>query len=179
MQTYIALLRGINVGGKNILHMEDLKALLAELDLHNIKTYVQSGNVVFQSEAQDISKLGEKIGAAIEQQHGFESQVLIFESNDFGNAVAANPFPEAEYQPNTLHLTFLASEPQEPDLEAIEAVKKYSERYKLLGRVFYLYAPDGIGRSKLAASVERLLGVPVTTRNWRTVEKIADMVKVK
>ena len=89
--------------------------------------------------------------------------------------MARNPFPEAESDPKTLHLGFLASVPNNPDLDKLETLKSDTERFRLIDTVFYLHAPDGIGRSKLAARAERLLGVPMTDRNWRTVVKLREM----
>lgn len=177
MDTYIALLRGINVGGHNILPMLELVTMLEEIGLSQIKTYIQSGNVVFQSEARKRVELSQKIGAAIEQRRGFAVQVMILDVNEFKRAIAANPFADIEAEPNALHFFFLASLPEQPDLKAIERVKKNSEQFKLIDKVFYLYAPEGIGRSKLAMNVEKLLGVAVTARNWRTVSKLMAMVQ--
>jgi uncharacterized protein (DUF1697 family) len=92
-------------------------------------------------------------------------------------AIEFNPFPEAESEPKTLHLNFLASIPKNPDLDALESIKSDRERFALKDRVFYLHAPDGIGRSKLAANTEKLLGVAITGRNWRTVCKVMTMAK--
>ena len=177
MLTYIALFRGINVGGNHILSMQALRTLLEQLDLQNVKTYIQSGNVVFQSDETDGSHLSEKISAEIEKDHGFEPRVLLLRQEEFEQAMKSNPFPEAEAEPKTLHIGFLASAPGHPDLEKLESIRKESERFELRGRYFYLHAPDGIGRSKLAASAERLLGVPMTDRNWRTVGKLLAMAK--
>jgi len=101
--------------------------------------------------------------------------VLVLESEEFEKAVRSNPFPEAESEPKSLHAYFLATPPERPDLEALEGIKGDRERFVLGDRVFYLHAPDGIGRSRLAARAEKLLGVPATARNWRTVRKVKDM----
>ena len=175
MRTYIALLRGINIGGHNILPMKELVTLLEALDLQDVKTYIQSGNVVFRSEEDDPALLSNKISAEIKQRYGFEPHVLLLELEELKETVEANPFPEAESEPKTLHVFFLAAEPANPDLEAITRLKRDSERYSLTGKRFYFFAPDGVGRSKLAANVERLLGVPATGRNWRTVCEIKKM----
>ena len=92
-------------------------------------------------------------------------------------AIAHNPFPEAEAEPKSLHFYFLADLPKVPNLAAIEQAKAPSEAFQLIGQVFYLHAPDGIGRSKLAASAEKKLGVATTARNWRTVQKLQTMVQ--
>jgi uncharacterized protein (DUF1697 family) len=177
MNTYIALFKGINVGGNNILPMLELVSVLEELGLSRIKTYIQSGNVVFQSKKINNVELSQKIVAAIRNRHGFIIQVLILDGDELQSAIAANPFPEAEAEPNTLHCFFLLSLPENPNLNALETVKKDSEQFRLIDKVFYLYAPEGIGRSKLATKVEKTLGVAVTARNWRTVSKLMAMVK--
>ncbi len=92
-------------------------------------------------------------------------------------AMVANPFPHAVSNPSRLHLGFLVAFPQNPDLQAIEKLEIPSEIFQLIGRVFYLYTPEGFGGSKLAASAERLLGAPMTYRNWNTVVKMAEMAR--
>jgi uncharacterized protein (DUF1697 family) len=178
MKTYIALFRGINVGGNNVLPMKDLVALLENLGSQNVKTYIQSGNVVFQTKEEDASLLSDKIRAAIKKSHGFEPNVLLLEVEEIEKAVGSNPFPEAESEPKTLHLFFLSSMPKNPDYDALESIKGDRERFALKDGVFYLHAPDGIGRSKLAANAEKVLGVAITGRNWRTVRKVMAMAKV-
>jgi uncharacterized protein (DUF1697 family) len=176
MKTFVALFRGINVGGRNSLPMRELVELLEGLELQEVKTYIQSGNVVFRSESEGSADLAGKMGDAIERSHGFRPEMMLLEVDELQRAIAANPFPEAESEPRTLHYFFLASEPEHADLEALESIRRESERFRLEGKVFYLHAPLGIGRSKLAARVEKSLGVAVTARNGRTVGKIRDMV---
>ncbi|MGH3090492.1 MAG: DUF1697 domain-containing protein [Rubrobacteraceae bacterium] len=175
MKTYIALFRGINVGGKNALPMKDLVALLEEIGLRNVETYIQSGNAVFQSEETNVSLLSEKITAAIEDSRGFAPRVLLLELEEMEKVVGSNPFSEAE--PKNLHTFFLASVPKNPDLDSLENIKSDSERFALEEGVFHLHAPDGIGRSKLAANAEKLLGVSATCRNWRTIRKVMEMAR--
>lgn len=177
MQTLIALLRGINVGGKNSLPMKELVGILTDLGCRNVKTYIQSGNVVFQHQDKNFAQLVGKIGMAIKKHHGFEPVVLLLSIKEFERAMAGNPFPEGELEPSTLHVGFLASAPKKPDLKTLESLRSESERYLLEGCCFYLHAPEGVGRSKLAARAEKLLGVAVTDRNWRTVCKIRELVK--
>jgi uncharacterized protein (DUF1697 family) len=177
MNTYIGLLRGINVGGKSALPMKELAALLADLGCCNVRTYIQSGNVVFQSAEADRSRLAREIGAEIGRRHGFAPEVLLLTIDDLERAISANPFPEAEPAPTTLHLGFLASTPINPDLKGLDNLKNESERFQLIDDAFYLHAPEGVGRSKLAARAERLLGVSMTDRNWRTVSKIREIAR--
>lgn len=165
------------MGGNNILPMLELVSVLEELGLSKIRTYIQSGNVVFQSEKTDSVGLLQKICAAIEERRGFVVQVLILDVDELQNAITSNPFAEIEAESNSLHCFFLSLLPEDPDLKALERVKKDSEQFRLIDKVFYLYAPEGVGRSKLAMKVEKALGVAVTARNWRTVRKIIELVK--
>ena len=177
MKTYVAFFRGINVGGKNRLPMKDLVATLENIGCRDVATYIQSGNAVFRSGEQDASLLAETIEAEIKERHGIEPRVLVLASDEIERAMRSNPFPEAESEPKTLHLYFLATPPERPDLDVLEGIKGDRERFVLGDGVFYLHAPAGMGRSKLAASVERLLGVPTTARNWRTVRKVMEMAQ--
>src|SRR5262249_46532917 len=177
MKTYIALFRGINVGGKNALPMKELVVVLEGLGSRNVKTYIQSGNAVFESKEKDASRLSNQISIEIKKRRGFEPHVLLLELADIERAITKNPFPEAETDPQALHVGFLASAPKNPNLKTLESLKRNSERFHLIDNVFYLHAPEGVGRSKLAANAEKLLGVPMTDRNWRTVCKIWEMAK--
>ena len=176
MKTWIALFRGINVGGNNILPMANLKTLVEGLDCKNVRTYIQSGNVVFDTATSNAKSLAIRISDRIERQHGFRPQVLFLTREDFQKAMAANPFPSAISDHKSLHFYFLAEPPQKPNTRALDETKSSTETFKLIDRVFYLHAPDGIGRSKLAANAEKLLGVSATARNYRTVEKISTML---
>lgn len=175
MHTYIALFRGINVGGKNSLPMKDLASIFESLGASNVKTYIQSGNVVFQSASQDISSFSERLGIGVRERYGFKPYLLVISLSEVEAAITNNPFPEAESEPSSLHLGFLAFAPENLDLKKLESSKKDSERFCLIGNIFYLHAPEGVGRSKLAASSEKLLGVPMTDRNWNTVFKLKEM----
>jgi len=177
MAVYIALLRGINVGGRNRLPMRELVQTLEGLGLSRIETYIQTGNVVFQSKGTRPLELADRMSAVIHERHGIRPHVIVLKLGDLERAMVSNPFPEAESEPKTLHLYFLASAPTNPDLSALESIKQNGERFALVGKVFYLHAPGGVGRSKLAARVERSLGVAVTARNWRSVCKIVELAR--
>ncbi len=175
MGTWIALLRGINVGGHNMLPMKRLAVLLEAAGCADVRTYIQSGNVVFGHPARGAAALEKMIADAIKAEFGFAPQVMVLRAAELAAAAEANPWVEANHAPASLHVYFLASEPAAPDLAAIEAIRRGNERFVLRGRVFYLFAPDGIGQSKLAERAERLLGVAATARNWRTVTTLVDM----
>lgn len=175
MNTYIGLLRGINVGGNNKLPMKELVTVLAGLGLHNIKTYIQSGNVIFQSERSDRSELAQEITSAIKHSHGIAPAILLLDLTELQRAIGANPYPEGEAEPKSLHLFFLDAAPPSSKLAVLEQLKADNERFQLIDKVFYLHAPDGIGRSKLAESVGKGWGVIITARNWRTVTEMMKM----
>lgn len=170
MKTRIALLRGINVGGKGRLPMKDLVAVFESSGCKRVRTYIQSGNVVFDCPGEtDPSAIGREILA----KHGFEPAVLFLNEAEFKTAVAENPFTTEDGK--VLHFFFWAQPPEYPDLDGLNVLRTSSEVFSLGSEAFYLHAPDGIGRSKLAARVESALGVPVTARNWNTVSKLVDM----
>jgi len=171
----VAFLRGINVGGKNKLPMAALVETLQALGLQNVRTYIQSGNAVFDSNRKPSARLSEDIAASVEERHGFRPGVVLVGVNDLERSIAANPFPEAASEPKTLHLFFFATAPKHPDVESLERLRAPDEEFHLATRVLYLHAPNGMARSKLATGVGRHLGVPVTARNWRTVQAVRDL----
>jgi uncharacterized protein (DUF1697 family) len=178
MTAWVCLLRGINVGGTGKLAMADLKAHLAALGAQAPATYIQSGNAVFTGEiepetfAQDLT---DRIAAA----QGHAPRVLILPGDAVIAAHAAFPFPEAFDRPRFGNLWFCENVPEAPDLARLAEVAKESERFALEGAVFYLDAPEGIGRSKLAERVEKALGVAATARNLNTVGKLVEMVRAR
>lgn len=172
MKTWIALFRGINVGGNNILPMAELRLGMESLGFENVRTYIQSGNLVLMTKSGSKTKVSEKIADWVENECGFRPQMLLLSSEEIQSSIAANPFPGAVGEPKFLHFLFLEKPAPEADLTSIEEKKDATESFHLTDSVFYLHAPNGIGRSKLAASAERLLGVVCTGRNYRTVEKI-------
>lgn len=177
MKTYILLLRGVNVGGNNTLSMKDLVSLLEKLGFQDVGTYIQSGNAVFRHEAGSTSALANSICSEINQEFGLTPFVLVLEASEMERALKSNPFPEAESEPKTLHLYFLSKAPANPDIDRLEKARLGEERFALKGKVFYLHAPDGVRKSKLAAQAERALGVSATARNWRTVSKLMELAK--
>jgi len=176
MKTWIALFRGINVGGNNILPMKELVRDLESLELNNVRTYIQSGNVVFQSRRKSATSLVKEIRKQINRSHGFEPNVILLGVDQLEKAMEANPFSDAESDPKSLHLGFLETKPQTANFNKLDELKADSESYRLIEQVFYFHAPDGVGRSKLAARFEACLGVAATARNWRTVQKLSELV---
>lgn len=172
---YVALFRGINVGGNNILPMQNLRNLMAEEGYGGGRTYIQSGNAVFNAEPDAANVFSESVGAAIFSAYGFRPKILIIAAERLARALADNPFPNAETEPKTLHLYFLTEPAANPDLDGLEARRAENEAWQLGDGVFYLHAPGGIWKSKLAANAEKLLGVEATARNWRTCAKLLEM----
>lgn len=158
-------LRGINVGGKNRLPMKRLVAILEELGCCHVKTYIQSGNAVFRSTLRDTAAFAETLGRQIESHEGFRPRVMLKSLEELERAIAANPFPHADDDPKSLHVFFLADSVDQDHRHELESLRAESERFEFIGQALYLYAPDGMGRSKLAANAERMIGVPMTARN--------------
>jgi uncharacterized protein (DUF1697 family) len=177
VNTWIALFRGINVGGNKVLPMLAMAGLIGQLGGTGVKTCGQSGNVVFCGGGSNAAALSKRIESAVLKNHGFAPRVVLLTRTDLENAANANPFREAEAEPKTLHLAFLAEQPKQPDLAGLDALKGEGEAYVLDGRVFYLHTPGGFGQSRLAERYERLLGASATARNWNTVMKLRDMAQ--
>ncbi|TWT95225.1 hypothetical protein Pla108_33680 [Botrimarina colliarenosi] len=177
MPTWIVLLRGVNVGGKGKLPMKAWAADLAELGCEEVRTYIQSGNAVLRSSQRSAGRLQAAIGEQLEERHGFRPAVQAYSADQWADAIDDNPFPDAVDDPKSLHAYFLAAKPKAPDMDGLSRLPAPSERYHLAGRVFYLHAPDGVGRSRLAARAEKLLGVEVTARNWRTVAELGRLAE--
>jgi uncharacterized protein (DUF1697 family) len=174
MNTYIALLRGINILGNRSLPMKDLKRMLERNGCVDVRTYIQSGNAIFRSAVADRSTIARRVRAAVAKRHGFEPHVLVLTHKELERAAAGNPFAQIEGDPRKVHLFFLAEPPSKPDLKSLESLK-VTENFTLKERVFYLHTPDGFGKSKIASRAERLLGVDATARNWRTVTTLLQM----
>lgn len=150
--------------------MKDLKLLLEGYGFNDVKTYIQSGNVVLQGE----KKPTVDIATEIEAKFGFKPELLVLDAPDFESAVTNNPYNPAEGK--SVHFYFCSDNPT-PDYDKLKKLAAPSEAYALKGKVFYLHAPEGIGRSKLAAKVESCLGVPGTGRNLNTINRIREMLK--
>jgi uncharacterized protein (DUF1697 family) len=178
MKSWIALFRGINVMGNNMLPMKDLAALLEGLGFREVRTYIQSGNAVFAS-AGTAASLTARIGARFERLLEFRPCVVLLEARELAQAIAKNPFPDGAADPKSLHLWFLEARPAAAGVAALEGLRAASERFAVRGRVLYLHAPEGFGTSKLAARAEKTLGTRGTARNWRTVTTLHAMARGK
>lgn len=175
MTQWIVFLRGVNVGGNNKLPMKELRAALEGAGFAGVQTYIQSGNLVFQSDHQDAREAGEAVTALIEKTFGFAPRSHTLTAAALHKAINENPYrQEGLDEPKSVHFHFLSEDPgAKADLEALTALKTETERFALTDNVFYLLAPDGIGRSKLAEKIDRHIRVPMTARNMRSVYKVA------
>jgi len=176
-RTYVALLRGINVGRHNKVAMGDLRKLFAVLGHDDVKTYIQSGNVMFKSATNDPSRLVGDIEKRIAEDLGVKVTVLLRTSDDLAQVVANSPFVGRENDPTKLHVAFLSGAPQPERLAAFDSPADDPADFSVVGREVYLHYPNGYGRTKLTnAYVEQRLGVAATTRNWRVVNKLYELM---
>ena len=173
--SYVAMLRGINVGGKTKVPMADLRAALADMGLDDVSTYIQSGNVIFRSSISP-STLPPAIEHAIDGAFGLAVKVVVRTSAELAGVVKHNPLVGGGRDLTKLHVTFLASQPAAARMAHIEAEAFLPDEIRVLGREVYLHCPAGYGRTKLNnAFLERTLGTVGTTRNWNTVTTLARM----
>lgn len=153
-----------------MLPMKELSGLLENNSCKNVQTYIQSGNVVFQSTRNPVMK----ITISIEQKYNFKPEIILLEKMEFLQSVKDNPYSSTNGK--DIHFYFCNTTPQ-PNLKRLEELKVNSEKYSIKARVFYLYAPDGIGKSRLAVNIEKCLAVSATGRNLNTVNKLVEMVQ--
>lgn len=180
MPVLISMLRGVNLGAHKRIKMDALCAIYRSLKLDDPCTYVQSGNVIFRTKESDLDALAGKIQKAIERKAGFSCDVILRTPAEFRSAIAASPFAKRRgIEPGKLLVTFLAAEPApetHPTLQELNS--KYPEELHLIGRELFIYFPNGAGKTKLPwSSVEKLLKVTGTARNWNSVTKMLEMAE--
>jgi uncharacterized protein (DUF1697 family) len=177
METYIALLRGINVSGHKMMKMEELKKVLQSLNFTNIRSYIQSGNILFETEKADSIFLEKQIGEIIFKNFGFPVPVVIRNRQELEKIHEKNPFLGKRNEPvEKLHVTFLAKEPDPVNLKKIEGSLFFPDEFVISGSEVYLFCPNGYGRTKLTNTFfETNLKLSATTRNWNTVETMLKM----
>ena len=179
MTVIISMLRGVNVGGHNKIKMEALRALYESLKLRDAQTYVQSGNVIFRSDEQDIARLTKRIEEGIEGKFGFRPDVILRTAAEMRDVVERNPFAKRRgIEPGKLLVSFLGSDPGEEAREKVRQMKCDPEEMRIEGREIYIYFPNGMGRSKLPwAGLGKMLKTPATGRNWNSVTKMMEMAE--
>ncbi|MBO1513744.1 DUF1697 domain-containing protein [Metabacillus bambusae] len=177
MTIYLALLRGINVGGHNVIKMAELKQLFESMDLQNVKTYIQSGNVLFESKAES-KELSHQIEQEIKNTFGLSVPVMIRTATEMQQIIKNCPYlAEALLEGESIHISFLADVPSQERIDQLCNVNRGVDEYQIKGREMYLFFRQSIRKSKLAIQLQKI-GVPATLRNWKTVAKLASMAEV-
>jgi uncharacterized protein (DUF1697 family) len=176
MPVLIGLLRAVNLGGHNTVKMEQLRQLCGTLGFEEVATYVQSGNVVFRTRLA-AAEAAEALEDGIEKEFGFRCEVIARTRDEMQDVVGRNPFPMDGRDASKLLVLFLASDPGTEVRERLEAIPTGGEEVKALGREVFIYYPDGMGRSKVSAAIDKVLRVKGTGRNWRTVTKLLAMAE--
>lgn len=172
---HVALLRGINVGGNNILPMKALAAMFVDVGCADVRTYIQSGNVVYAASAALARKVPTLIEAAIEREFGFAVPVQTRSAAELRDVVASNPFL-AQHDPSLLHVVFLAKAPNAKQIADLEPRRSPDDSFTVRGREIYLACPNGLGKSKLTnAWFDSRLATISTGRNWRTTTKLLEL----
>ena len=175
MTVYVAMLRGVNVGG-NSLKMDWLRGACRDAGLQNVRTYVQSGNIVFSSRASAL-KLVPTLKAMIDAHTRLPVAVVIRSAAEMANIVAANPFlKQKDIDITKLHVTFLGHSPSKPSLEKLDGLAGTRDEYRLVKQELYLHCPINYGQTKLSnTAAEKALSATATTRNWKTVTTLSEM----
>ncbi len=179
---HVALLRGVNVGGKNKLPMAALAALFTKLGCASVSTYIQSGNVVFAASDAVARKLAPLARAALQKEHGLDVPVVVRSAAELDGVVGENPFLERGAAEDTLHVAFLADAPTAERAARLDPARSPPDAFALrrgaAARELYLHLPNGVARSKLTnAYFDATLGTTSTIRNWRTVLALAALVR--
>jgi uncharacterized protein (DUF1697 family) len=176
MPSYVVLLRGVNVGGRQPIAMAKLRTLLEHLGYADVRTYLQSGNAVIAAPKRSTSSLAKEVEQAIKDDFGATVTVMVRTARELEQVIVAKPAGADASDPKKLHVAFLGAKPAADAVRATEVPAGDSGRFWVVGRELYLYLPDGQARTKLSgAYFERKLGVAATARNWRTVTTLAEM----
>ena len=173
---HVALLRAINVGGTKKLLMAELRAIFEAAGCADVRTYIQSGNVVFRAEPALAARIPALIQAEIEASNGFQVPVVTRTAAELDAVVRGNPFLAAGADPAKLHMGFLAEAPSAARIAELNPNRSPPDAFEVRGREVYLHFPNGVARSKLTVDYfDRVLGTTITIRNWRTVGRLVDM----
>ena len=179
MPVYIAMLRGINIGPHKRIKMDDLRKSFEGLGFEQVRTYIQSGNVIFHARKGSSTALCKKIDAAITNDFGFSAPVILRTSTELGRALEANPLlKQRGIDLEKLHVTFLSNLPAAPALKKLAEFTLAPDQSQCVGKEIFLHLPNGFSGSSLwKVPWEKALGVVTTTRNWRTVNAILQMCR--
>jgi uncharacterized protein (DUF1697 family) len=177
--TYVALLRGINVGGKNLAPMKDLARLFADAGCGDVRTYIQSGNVIFRASG-GVASITDKIVSDIEKRFGFRVPLILRTSQQLIETIRENPFIRPGVDQKALHVYFLAGSPQAAAIAGLDAKRSLPDAFHVRGQEIYLHLPNGMGRTKLTnAYFDSKLATTCTARNWATVLKLSEMMAAR
>jgi uncharacterized protein (DUF1697 family) len=177
-ETYVALMRGINVGGRNTLPMKRLAALFTETGCTRVRTYIQSGNVVFEADPELARRLPTEIPRRIDAECGFTVPVLLRTAAELRAIVERHPFTDRAEDTKHLHVGFLADEPTGVQVDSLNPARSDVDEFRVEGSEVYLHVPGGMGRTKLTTDYfDRRLGTVMTVRNWRTVNALLEMAE--
>jgi uncharacterized protein (DUF1697 family) len=175
MRSFIALYRGINVGGRHSVKMQSLRELHEQLGHMAVRTYIQSGNVVF-SASGTVEELAGLVTEKFSKAFGFSANVALRDAKQWNALVQGNPYRlAAEKDSRSVHLGICSGRPKAPALTEWLRKSGAGEMFAVRGNAVYLHTPNGLGTSKFAAGMEKAAGVPLTLRNWRTVEALFEM----
>jgi Uncharacterized protein conserved in bacteria len=174
MQTYIAILRGINVSGNRMIKMDALRQLFSDMGFIGIKSYIQSGNIIFQSENDNDKTLEQTITEQILSRFGFDVPVIVIGREELRNIIEQNPYlSDKAKEGSHLHVTFLAEKPEQSLVDKLNNDENLSDEFKIGERAVYLYCPHGYSKTKISNSlIENRLKVIATTRNWKTCNEL-------
>ena len=178
LATCVALLRGVNVGGKNKMLMKDLAQIFTQAACTDVRTFIQSGNVIFRAKPASLEKLPGLIANRIADRFGYTVPVVLRSLEELGGAIRNNPFLKAGADDAPLHLYFLASLPAARSVAALDPARSLPDTFAVRGREVYVHLPNGMARTKLTnAYFDSKLGTTSTARNWRTVLKLFEMMQ--
>lgn len=180
MTTFISILRGINVSGNRKILMADLKAMFEELGFSDVTTYIQSGNVVFNSNTKELpDAIARRLQHEILEKSGFEVPVIVRSEEEMVRTIANNPFlRNPALSRERLHVTFLADIPPQANLDKISGLNFPPDEFIIQGRDIYLHCPESYGNTKLSnAFFESKLKTTATTRNWATINKLLEIAR--
>ncbi len=176
--TFVALLRGINVGGKHLLPIKELAEMFAKVNCANVRTYIQSGNVIFNASPAVVDGLAQGVEKKIFDRFGFHAPVILRNFDEMARTVRSSPFLQAGAPEKELHVYFLAEEPSVTAINTLDPDRSAPDAFRVSGREIYLHLPNGAGRSKLTSTYfDSRLATVGTQRNWATVLKILELMK--
>jgi uncharacterized protein (DUF1697 family) len=177
-RVYVAMLRGINVGGHNKVPMKDLAVMFADAGCEKVQTYIQSGNVIFQASAATAGKVPDAVGALMRKKLGLQVPIVLRSAEDMAAVSAANPFLLAGAPEDELHVSFLADAPRKEQVDLLDPDRSPPDEFRVIGREVYLRLPNTVAKTKLTnAYFDSKLATVSTQRNWRTVIKLVELTR--